>query len=164
MKWRSYNPGTARIAELVGAQPVTVQAADLPQALATGVVNTFMTSGATGVDAKLFEHTKYYYDTQAWLPKNIVFVNKAAFDALEKPVQEAVLAAAKSAEERGWKTAQEKTKWYTDQLAAKGMKVQPPSDALAAGFKKVGDQLTQDWLKKAGADGQAVVDSYKKQL
>ncbi|MGO4525688.1 TRAP transporter substrate-binding protein [Microvirga sp. 2MCAF35] len=162
VKWRSYNPGTARIAELVGAQPVTVQAADLPQALATGVVTTFMTSGATGYDSKVWESLSHFYDTQAWIPKNLTFVNKAAFDALDKPTQEAVLKAAKTAEERGWKTAQEKTKWYTDQMAGKGMKVQPPSAELKAGLQKVGEQLTQDWLKKAGADGQAIVDSYKK--
>jgi len=162
VKWRSYNPGTARIAELVGAQPVTVQAADLPQALATGVVTTFMTSGATGYDSKVWESLTHFYDTQAWIPKNLTFVNKAAFDALDKPTQEAVLKAAKTAEERGWKTAQEKTKWYTDQMAGKGMKVQPPSAELKAGLQKVGEQLTQDWLKKAGPDGQAIVDSYKK--
>jgi TRAP-type C4-dicarboxylate transport system substrate-binding protein len=162
VKWRSYNPGTARIAELVGAQPVTVQAADLPQALATGVVNTFMTSGATGYDAKVWESLTHFYDTQAWIPKNITFVNKAAFDALDKPTQEAVLKAAKTAEERGWKTAQEKTKWYLDQMAAKGMKIQPPSAELKTGLQKVGEQLTQDWLKKAGADGQAIIDAYKK--
>ena len=162
VKWRSYNPGTARIAEIVGAQPVTVQAADLPQALATGVVNTFMTSGATGYDSKVWESLTHFYDTQAWIPKNITFVNKAAFDALDKPTQEAVLKAAKTAEERGWKTAQEKTKWYVEQMAAKGMKVQPPGPELKAGLLKVGEQLTQDWLKKAGPDGQAIVDAYKK--
>jgi len=162
VKWRSYNAGTARIAEIVGAQPVTVQAADLPQALATGVVTTFMTSGATGYDSKVWESLTHFYDTQAWIPKNITFVNKAAFDALDKPTQEAVLKAAKTAEERGWTTAQEKTKWYTDQMVAKGMKVQPPGPELKAGLQKVGEQLTQDWLKKAGPDGQAIIDSYKK--
>jgi TRAP-type C4-dicarboxylate transport system substrate-binding protein len=162
LKWRAYNVGTARIGELVGAQAVTIQAAELPQALATGVVNAFMSSGATGYDSKVWESLTYFYDTQAWLPKNVTFVNKAAFDALDKPTQEVVLKAAAAAEERGWKSWQEKTKWYLDQLAAKGMKVQPPSPALAAGFKKVGEQLTTDWLKKAGADGQAVVDAYKK--
>ena len=76
-------PGHRRIAELVGAQPVTVQAAEVSQALATGVVESCMSSGSTGADTKLYEHVKYWYDTQAWLPKNAVLVNKAAFDALD---------------------------------------------------------------------------------
>jgi TRAP-type C4-dicarboxylate transport system substrate-binding protein len=162
LKWRSYNVGTSRIAEIVGAQGVTIQAAELPQALATGVVNSFMSSGATGYDSKVWESLTHFYDTQAWLPKNMIVVNKEAFEALDKPAQEAIQKAAQAAEERGWRISAEKTRWYTDQLAAKGVKVQPPSDALKAGFQKVGEQLTADWLKKAGAEGQAVVDAYRK--
>ena len=162
VKWRSYNVGTARIAELVGAQPVTIQAAELPQALATGVVNAFMTSGGTGYDSKVWESLSHFYDVQAWIPKNLTFVNQAAFDGLDKATQDAILKAAATAEERGWKMWEEKSTWYLDQLKAKGMKVQPPSEALAAGFRKIGEQLTADWLKKAGPEGQAIVDAYRK--
>ena len=162
LKWRAYNVGTARIGELVGAQAVTIQAAELPQALATGVVNSFMSSGGTGYDTKVWESLKYFYDVQAWIPKNVTFVNKAAFDALDKPTQEAILKAAANAETRGWKAWEDKSGWYIDQLRAKGMTVEPPSPALKAGFQKIGEQLTTDWLKKAGAEGQAIVDTYKK--
>lgn len=162
LKWRAYNVGTARIGELVGAQAVTVQAAELPQALATGVVNAFMSSGATGYDSKVWETLTHFYDTRAWIPRNITMVNKAAFDALDKPTQAAVLKAAVTAEERGWKLWESKTEWYHEEIAKKGMKVLKPSPALTAGFQKVGEQLTADWLKRAGAEGQAVVDAYKK--
>jgi TRAP-type C4-dicarboxylate transport system substrate-binding protein len=162
LKWRAYNVGTSRIAELVGAQPVTIQAAELAQALATGVVNAFITSGSTGYDSKAWETMTHFYDTQAWIPKNVTFVNKAAFDALDKPTQEAVLKAAAVAEERGWKLAQEQAKWYLEQLAANKMKVLPPPPALKAGLQKIGEQLTADWSKKAGADGEAVIAAYKK--
>lgn len=162
LKWRSYNVGTARLGELLGMQSVTIQAAELPQALATGVVNSFMSSGGTGYDSKVWESLDHFYDVQAWIPKDATFVNKAAFNALDKATQDAILKAAATAEERGWKMWQEKAGWYLDQLKAKGMKVQAPSPALAAGFKKAGETLTADWLKKAGADGQAIVDAYKK--
>ena len=162
LKWRAYNVGTSRIAEIVGAQPVTIQAAELPQALATGVVNAFMTSGSTGYDSKAWETMTHFYDTQAWIPKNLTFVNKAAFEALDKPTQDAIMKAAAVAETRGWKMAEEKAAWYLDQLKANKMKVLPPSAELKAGLKKVGDQLTADWIKKAGADGEAVIAAYKK--
>lgn len=162
LKWRAYNVGTTRIGELVGAQSVTVQAAELPQALATGVVDSLMTSGGTGYDTKAWETLTNFYDVQAWIPKNVTFVNKAAFDALDKPTQEAILKAAATAETRGWKAWEEKSSWYLDQLKAKGMKVQPPSAELKSGFVKIGEQLTADWLKKAGAEGQALIDAYKK--
>ena len=164
LKFRAYNPATSRIAELVGAQPVTIQAAEVPQAAATGVMNSFFSSGATGYDSKIWESLTHFYDTQAWLPKNMIFVNQKAFDGLDKGVQAAVLKAAAEAETRGWKMAIEKTQWYQDQLAAKGMKVQPPSAALAAGFKKIGESLTADWQKKAGADGEAALASFKKMM
>ena len=162
LKWRAYSPATSRIAELVGAQPVTVQAAELTQALATGVVDSYMSSGATGFDTKTYESIKNFYDTQAWLPKNAVIVNQQAFDALDKPTQDAVLTAAADAEGRGWKRSDEKNGWYLDQLKQKGMTIVKPSPQLAGDLKKVGDTMLQDWVKKAGPDGQAAVDSYKK--
>ena len=93
LKWRAYSPATAKIAELIGAQPVTIQAAELSQALATGLVNSYMSSGSTGYDSKTYESLKYWYDTQAWLPKNAVIVNKAAFDALDAPTKAALMKA-----------------------------------------------------------------------
>ncbi|NNM73396.1 TRAP transporter substrate-binding protein [Enterovirga aerilata] len=162
LKWRSYNVGTAKIGELIGAQSVTVQAAELPQALATGVINAFITSGGTGYDSKVWESLTHFYDLQAWIPKNLTFVNQAAFDGLDKPTQEAILKAAAIAEQRGWKAWEEKSGWYLDQLKARGMKVQPPSERLASDMRKIGEQLTADWIKKAGASGQAVIDAYRK--
>ncbi|MGW9331880.1 TRAP transporter substrate-binding protein [Bosea sp. NPDC055594] len=162
LKWRAYNVGTARLGDLLSMQSVTIQAAELPQALATGVVNSFMSSGGTGYDSKAWETLTHFYDVQAWIPKDATFVNKAAFAALDKPTQDALLKASADAEARGWKMWEEKTNWYLGQLKAKGMKVQAPSPALAAGFKKAGETLTADWLKKAGADGQAIIDAYKK--
>jgi len=162
LKMRTYNPYTSRIAELAGAQPVTIQVAELAQAFATGAVNANITSGSTGYDTKAWEVVKNYYDTQAWLPKNIVFVNKAAFDALDKQSQQALLKAAADAEARGWKTSEEKNKWWLEQLAKNGMNVAPPSPQLKADFKKIGDTMTAEWLANAGPDGKAVIDAYRK--
>ena len=162
VKWRAYNPITSRIAQLVGAQPVTIQAAELTQALATGAVSAFMTSGATGYDSKVWEQVKYYYDVGAWLPKNLVIVSKKAFDRLDKPTQDAVVKAAAAAEERGWKMSAEKNTWYKEQLAKNGMKIEKGSPQLKADLKKVGEQMIADWVKQAGPDGQAMLDAYRK--
>jgi TRAP-type C4-dicarboxylate transport system substrate-binding protein len=162
LSWRVYNAGTERIAQIVGAYPVTIQAADLQQALATGLINAFMTSVATGYDSKAWESMSYFYDTQAWLPKNVTLINKAAFDRLDKATQDALLKAAAAAEARGWFKSQDKHQWYADQLAARGLKVLPPSAALKTGLQQIGERLTAEWLAKAGADGQAVIDAYKK--
>ena len=162
LKWRAYSPSTSRIAELVGAQPVTVQASELSQALATGVVESFMTSGSTGYDSKVYEQVKNFYDTQAWLPKNAIIVNKKAFDALDQPSQAALLKAAETAETRGWKVSEEKNQWYLNALKEKGMTIQKPSAKLQADLKQVGQSMQADWVKKTGAEGQAIIDAYNK--
>ena len=102
MKWRSYSPSTAKMAELMQLQPVTVQAAELSQALATGIVESYISSSATGIDSKTYESLKYFYETQAWIPKNAVLVSLKAFNALDKATQDAVLKAAAEAQVRGW--------------------------------------------------------------
>ena len=162
VKWRAYNPATGRIAELVGAQAVTVQAAELSQAMATGLVESYMSSGATGYDTKTYEHIKYWYDTQAWLPKNAVIVNKAAFDTLDKPTQAALLKAGAEAETRGWALSKSKNSEYIDLLKKNGMTIVTPPPQLKADMKKVGDIMLKEWLEKAGPEGQAVVDAFNK--
>jgi TRAP-type C4-dicarboxylate transport system substrate-binding protein len=162
IKWRAYSPSTARIAELINAQPVTVQAAELSQALATGVVESTITSGASGVDSKLFEHTKYYYDLQAWLPKNMVIVNKAAFEALDAPSKAALLKAGADAESRGLSTSKRVNTETLEKLRANGMQVLAPSATLKADMKKVGDVMLKEWLEKTGTEGKALVDAFNR--
>jgi TRAP-type C4-dicarboxylate transport system substrate-binding protein len=161
IKWRAYSPATARIAELVGAQPVTVQAAEVSQAFATGVAESMMSSGSTGADAKLYEHVKFWYDTQAWLPKNAVLVNKAAFDALDATSKQALLKAGADAETRGWEASKKANGESLDKLKAGGMQILPPTPQLTGDMKKVGDTMLKEWVDKAGAEGKQLVDAFK---
>ena len=161
VKWRAYSPATARIAELVGAQPVTVQQAELSQAMATGVVEAYMSSGSTGYDTKTYEQLKYFADLQAWLPKNAVIANKKAFDALDPATQAGLLKAAAEAEARGWATSEKKTNEYLDLLRKNGMTIYPPSAQLKSDMHKVGEVMLKEWLEKAGPEGKAVVDAYR---
>ena len=162
IKWRAYSPATARIGELVGAQPVTVQQAELSQAMATGVIESYMSSGSTGYDTKTYEYIKNFYDTQAWLPKNAVLVNKKAFDALDKPTQDALLKAGDEAEKRGWELSKKKNLEYLELLKKNGMTIHVPPAQLKADMKKVGDTMIKEWTEKAGPDGQAILDAYRK--
>jgi TRAP-type C4-dicarboxylate transport system substrate-binding protein len=162
VKWRAYSPSTGRIAELVGAQPVTIQQSELSQAMATGVVESYMSSGSTGYDTKTYEHLKFYMDTQAWLPKNAVIVNKAAFDALDAASKAALLKAGADAETRGWATSRAKNTEYLDLLKKNGMTIVAPSAQLKADMKKVGDTMQKEWLDKAGAEGKALFDAFTK--
>ena len=161
-KMRAYNPATARIAEYVGAQPVTIQLAELPQGLATGTVQTFLTSSASGIDSKLYEYVKYFYDVNAWLPRNAVVANQKAFDALDKPTQEAVLKVASDAGKRGWQLSEQKDGEYMKELSTKGMTVDTTSEGLKRELKVIGGRMTVEWLKTSGDDGKAVIDAFHK--
>lgn len=161
LKFRAYNPATSTIAELMGAIPTKVEAAEVSQAFATGVAESMLSSGSTGYDQKLWEHVDYWYDVKAWLPKNMVFVNKRAWNALSEETQEIVLAASAKAEEKGWTKARELSDWYATELAKNGMTVQPAGEKLTSEFEEIGVKMTNDWLKDAGSQGQEIIDAYQ---
>jgi len=164
LKWRSYNPATAKIAQVVGATPLTIQAAELSQALATGAVDSFMSSGATGVDSKVWESLSHFHAVDAWLPKNMLIVNRKEFDKLDKATQDVVVRLAAEAEKRGW----ERMRSYTDEslgiLAKNKMTVLKPAPQLMGDMKKIGDEMLGDWLKQAGADGKEIIDAYNRSV
>lgn len=162
VKMRTYNPITSKIAEGTGAIPTTVQAAELPQAFATGVVSSMITSSATGVASKAWEFSKYYYDTNAFHPRNAVVVNDRAFQRLPDNVKTAVLKAAEDAEKRGWEIARKNQGEGIAKLKENGMTIVLPDAAMVAALNKVGDAIVADWVKKAGADGEALMKTYQR--
>ncbi len=133
----------------------------MPQAFKTGLVDAMITSGATGVDTQAWDYLSYYYDTQAMLPMNMVFVGKAAFAKLDAGTQKAVVDAAKTAEAAGWKTSESENEGYKKTMAAKGIKIVELSAALAAEFAVIGKKMTAEWEAKAGAEGAAIVKAYE---
>jgi TRAP-type C4-dicarboxylate transport system substrate-binding protein len=161
VKFRAYNAATSRLAELMGAVPTKVEEADITQAFSTGIADSMISSGATGYDKKMWEHVQYWYDIQAWLPKNMVVVNLDAWNGLDEATRTIVLEAAADAETRGWAKAEELANWYKDQLAENGMTVEGPSDALAADFRAIGETMMNEWLERAGDQGRAAIDAYK---
>ncbi|HVW57636.1 MAG TPA: TRAP transporter substrate-binding protein [Rhizobiaceae bacterium] len=161
VKFRAYNAATARIAQLAGMVPVQIEAADLSQALATGVADAFISSGSTGVDSKVWESLGYFYNVQAWLPRNIVFANKDAFDALDKATQKVVTDCGDKAAASGLAKSEELSGGYLKTLAAHGMKVQDPGPELKKELEGFGKTMTKEWLQKAGPEGKAIIDAYE---
>lgn len=162
LKFRTYNAMIGRIAALVGSVPTQIEVPDLPTAFATGRVDVMITSASTGVDTKSQDYLTHYIDTQAWLPRNIVIVNKDAFDKLSAAEKKALTDAAKVAEDRGWKLSVEEMTIKTKALKDAGIKVLPPTPELKAGLAKVGATIASEWEKSAGADGAAMLAAYKK--
>jgi TRAP-type transport system periplasmic protein len=160
-KFRSFNPSTARFAELLGASPVTIQVPEIAQAFRTGVLDAMITSGATGVDSQAWDYLTHYYDVAAFQPQNVVIVNKDAFNGLPADVKKALTDAAARAEERGWKMSEELNETHKKTLAEKGIKVLPPTDAMKAELRQIGETMAAEWARRTGADGEAVLKAYR---
>ncbi len=160
VKFRSYNTATATFAEGLGMVPVQVEAAELSQALATGVAEAFISSGSTGYDRKVWEHLSHYYKVNAWLPRNYVMVNKGAWDGLDATVQGQIQ---KAADETGADCAAksaELANWYFEQLETNGMTVTDAGPEFLAELQTIGAKMQADWLAETGDAGQAILDAY----
>ena len=162
VKFRTYNSATATMAELMGSIPTIVEAVEIPQAFSTGVVDAMVTSGATGLRTKAWDFSTYYYDLNAWMPKNMVFVNERAWRALSDAERQAVQAAADAAGKRGWEMSKEVSDSSSKELAAQGMKVQSGSAELMRQLQEIGARMAADWEKSAGADGAKLLEAYRK--
>lgn len=162
LKFRAYNASTERIAQLAGAVPTQVEVPDLPTAFSTGRVEAMITSPSTGANSKAWDYLDHYYDAQAWLPKNMVFVNKTAFDGLSDAEKAAVMEAAATAETRGWEASKAETAEKTQMLKDNGITVAAPSEALQASLKEIGATMVAEWQDSAGDDGKAIIEAFSK--
>lgn len=160
MRFRAYNAATERLAQLAGAVPTQIEVPDIPQAFATGRIDAMVTSSSTGVNSKAWDFLTHFYDTQAWLPKNVTVVNRDAFEALDAASQEAVLEAAAAAQERGWAASQAEHEAQMEVLAENGVTVGPPSEALTTSLREIGATMSEEWKSEAGSEGQAILDAY----
>jgi len=162
IKFRSYNSATATFAKELGMLPVQVEAAELSQALATGVAEAFISSGSTGYDRKVWEHLTHYYKVNAWLPRNYVIINKGIYEGLSEDIRSALHKAADETGAACSAKSAELASWYFEQLEANGMKVEDAGPGFLKELKAIGAKMQADWLASVGADGQAIVDAYKK--
>ncbi|MEE9321614.1 MAG: TRAP transporter substrate-binding protein [Granulosicoccus sp.] len=160
LKFRAYNASLELFAKLAGAAPTQVEAPDIPQAFSTGQVEAMITSPSTGVNTKAWDFVDFYSPINAWVPKNIVVVNKKAFDGLSESVQASVLEAAANAEDRGWEMSKEETATKTDDLQSNGMSVVTPSETLMTGLQEIGAKMQEDWNASASDEAKTILDAY----
>ena len=161
VKFRSYNNATARLAELTGMLPVQIEAAEISQAFATGVADSMISSGATGYDRKVWESLNYFYEVDAWLPRNYIFVNADAWEGTSQDNRDVMLGCAGLAEYAGTWRAKEYTQFTLNKLAENGMTVTPASETMKAELKEIGETMTEEWLEQAGEEGEAIVEKFR---
>ena len=162
LKFRAYNSATIRIAELTGMAPTKIEAAEISQAFSTGAVESMITSPTTGKNSKIWENgVGYFYDIAAWFPKNMVIVNKDAWNKLDSATQKLIMNEAALAERKGWDLSKKGNVADKKALADAGMKVGKVNSALEKHFQKVGATMADEWKSKAGSRGASVLAAYK---
>ncbi len=162
LRFRTYSPTTSRFAELLGSTPTTVQAPEIPMAFATGLASVMITSGSTGVDTMAWDYSKYFYDIRAMHNKSVTIVNEKAFKSLSPALQKVVMTASSHAETRGWALAATSADETAAILKAKGMLVEPGSPAMVNSLREVGARLTEEWVKRAGPEGEQALKALRK--
>jgi TRAP-type C4-dicarboxylate transport system substrate-binding protein len=161
LRFRAYNAALEEFATLAGAAPVQVEAADIPQAFSTGQVTAMITSPSTGVTSTAWDFVTHYTPINAWVPKNIVVINKDVFDGLDQPSRDALLAAAAAAEKRGWEMSMAEATAKTEELAKNGIIVYEPSAELTAGLKEIGATMLETWQAGASDVAKQVLATYQ---
>jgi len=161
LRVRAPNINTQRFIENLGGLPTETEEADIPTAFSTGRVDAMITSVSTGESMAAWDYVSNYTDAQLWLPKNIVFVNKRAFDRLDDKTQQAVLEAAKEAERRGWQASREDSAASAKALKEHGIEISKPNEQLAADLKAAGKSLFENWQERAGERAQKLIDRYR---
>lgn len=161
LRFRAYNAALEEFATLAKAAPVQIEAADIPQAFATGQVQAMITSPSTGANSKAWDFVTHYTPIDAWVPKNIVVVNQRVFDRLSADTQAAVMAAAAAAETRGWDMSKAEAAAKTQVMADNGMIISAPSPELVAGLKAIGAQMLENWKSGASPDALEVLSAYQ---
>lgn len=152
LKMRTYNAATVRIAELLGAVAVDVPAPDIPKALASGQIDAMITSSATGAESQIWTHARFYYELNAWIPKNLVFVRKPAMDALSAAARQAVAQAAQAAEQRGWAMSEQALASAVAELRSHGMSVEHIAPDLGREIGRLGERFSREWVRSVGHD------------
>ena len=161
LRFRAYNAALEEFATLAGAAPVQIEASDIPQAFATGQVAAMITSPSTGVNSTAWDFVTHYTPINAWVPKNIVVVNQRMFDGLDANTQAAVLAAAETAQTRGWDMSAMEATSMTAALAENGITVYEPSAELVQGLQVIGATMLENWNANASDSAKAILEAYQ---
>lgn len=164
LKTRTYDKNGALVVEATGGTPYALPFAEVYSSLATGLIDSVITSTPTAVDAKFWEVLKYYQPLNITIATNMVNVNLRAFNRLDATTQKAVLDAAAALEEELWAKIAERDKEQESISNKNGIETVPPSEELMNALTEVTMGIRNDYLKEAPAEAREIVDAFLKKV
>ncbi|VFR29460.1 TRAP transporter solute receptor, unknown substrate 5 [plant metagenome] len=157
---RIYSQPTLKMGQMLGFQATILPFAEVPQAFATGLIDSLFTSAQTGIDTQAWDNVKYFMYTGTLHNKNMVIVNDRAFKRLDDDLQKIVLAAGERASRRGFDMSRKAGDETIATLRANGMEVSEAPDSIQKQLGEVGETMMAEWRKTANPEQQKVLDDY----
>ncbi len=163
LKIRTYDRNGTITLKAAGAAAVKLSWADVVPQLGTGAIQAVLTSAEGGVNAKFWEHVNYFTEINYAAPLSMVHINLDVWNGLSPELQKAVSEAAAATEDRNWNEVKGRRVRNYKTLAEHGVTVvRGVSSEYLAALSKAGQVALNDWLKKMGPDGEALMAEYKK--
>ena len=159
-RMRTYNATTARIASLLNAQGVDVPMVEVGKAFAEGRIDNMITSAVTGVENKVWGQVKYFYEINAWFPKNVVYVNAKAMSELEPFARDALIRESAAAEARGWAASETAATASVEELRRNGVKVERVPREFGQDLKRLGERFSLEWIRQVGTEANDIFVPY----
>jgi TRAP-type C4-dicarboxylate transport system substrate-binding protein len=150
--------------QTAGAAAIQMSWADVVPQLASGGIDGVLTSAEGGTNAKFWEHLTHFSAINYSMSLNMTHVNKDAYDALSDDQRAALSTAAQAASDAAWGALATRVSENFAEMEANGITVikDVPSEFLGL-LSTSGESVYSDWLKKVGADGEAILAAYRAQ-
>ncbi len=164
LKTRTYDKNGALVVEATGGTPYALPFSEVYSSLATGLIDSVITSTPTAVDAKFWEVLKFYEPLNITIAVDMINVNLKAFNKLDEKSRKAVLAAAKEMEASAWAQVAALDKEKESLCNSNGIETVPPSDELMNALTDVTKGIREDYLKSAPPEAREIVAAFLKKV
>lgn len=164
LKMRTYDKNGALVVEAGGGTPHPLPFSEVYSSLATGVIDSVLTSTPTAVDAKFWEVLDFYSPVNVTMATNLVTVNLDEFNKLDKDTQAKVIEVGKEMEKRMWEIGANLDKEKEKVVNDNGIKTVKPSQEFMKELSDITENIRQDWLKTAPAEAKEIIEKFNKEV
>lgn len=148
-----------------GASPIQLSWTDIVPQLATGGINSVLTSADGGASAQFWEYLSDFTEINYALPLQVVHMNRDAFEMLDDETEEALLQAAEAAEAFGWDLLETRVQESYDKMKENGVTVTTEiSEELTKLLSEAAEPVVSDWVELVGDDAEAIISEYNTRI
>lgn len=160
LKTRTYDRNGALFMEAVGATPYALPFSEVYSALATGLIDSVLTSTPTAVDAKFWEVLKYFYRFDVTMATDLVTINLTALNRLDPKLQQTIIEIGKEMEEIVWDQVAELDKQMEAQSNKNGIISAPVSEEMMDQLFTITEGIREEWLSQAPPEAREIVNKF----